>query len=59
MTPVVGDCPSDGDGGSFFMKRGTCTVYFVRIDDKILHARDVVVENVQARAVVEIVLAHI
>ena len=45
-------------GGSFVPQFGTYNVDYVHTDDKLLFARDVVIENVLAHAFVEIVLAH-
>ena len=56
VMPVGGDWQFNGGGGSFFLQCGTCTVDLVHIDDKLLCDRDVVVENVLARYVIEIVL---
>ena len=51
VTHVGGDCWFRGGGG--------CSVDCVHNDDKLLCARDVVVENVLTRAVVEVLLGHI
>ena len=52
VTPVGDDWPFDGNGESFVPQYCMGTVYCVRTDDKLLCARDVVVENVLKRALV-------
>ena len=58
LTPVGVDCLFYGGGFPFVPQFDMCTIYFIRNNDKLLFARHVVIENVLARAVVEIVLAR-
>ena len=50
--PSGGDWPFDGGGGSFFLQCGMWTVDCIRIDDKLLCDRDIVLENLLSRAIV-------
>ena len=54
MMPVDNYWKYDGDGVSFFLQWGMCTIYCVRTNDHLLFTRDVVVENLLAHAVVKL-----
>ena len=58
MIAIGDDWPYYGDVRFFILNFSACNVACVSTDDKLLCARDVVVENVLTYAFVEIVLAR-